>query len=351
MRVAQLGCCVALVMLLAVPSFAQWQQAYQFEKDIAFYGVHFPTSTVGYVVGSGGAIFKSTDAGDTWTEQTSPTASTLYDVFFLDANNGWAVGAGGTIIITTDGTNWALHDSSGVMTGSAFNVVQFIGTKGWMGGDAATMFLTNDGGVSWTTPTTVPYTDDCNDLVFVSTSVGYAAMDGDGVMYTTDGGDNWAAASVNLGPYPYTRADIEVIMAVNDTTGIAAGWGSLIGPQPTIIITTQDAGKTWTSPDPVSYHWQTFGYGYGLAKFDDGEVFLTGGGASSAAFVLHSINNGQTWTDTPAFFGDDLRAACAVPGTNRVVAVGDEGSFALSTDKGDTWSFIYRPGPGVAGWH
>ena len=71
----------------------RWNFGYQQELGDAFYGGHFPTSTVGYVVGGGGNIYKSTDAGDTWVQQTSPTTNTLYDVFFLDANTGWAVGS------------------------------------------------------------------------------------------------------------------------------------------------------------------------------------------------------------------------------------------------------------------
>ena len=103
MRVAPLVVvCVALVMLLAVPSSAQWNYAYQFDTDASFYGAHFPTSTVGYAVGGGGLIYKSTDGGDTWVQQTSPTTLALFDVFFLDVNNGWAVGDNGQIIVTTD---------------------------------------------------------------------------------------------------------------------------------------------------------------------------------------------------------------------------------------------------------
>ena len=42
MRVASFVVCVALVMLLAVPSSAQWNFGYQQELGDAFYGGHFP---------------------------------------------------------------------------------------------------------------------------------------------------------------------------------------------------------------------------------------------------------------------------------------------------------------------
>lgn len=352
MRIALRCCCVALVMLLASTAFAQWQYAYNRQYGVEFQSVHFPTSAVGYVVGGGGAIFKTTDGGSNWALQTSPVTTTLNRVYFTDANTGWAVGAGGTILETVDGgVNWVVNGNSGVITTQTLRAVQFIGNKGWIGGIAGTLFYTNDGGVNWTAPTTNPYTDDVNDIAFVSTSVGYAAVDGDGIMYTVDGGVNWTAASVSFGTYPYTRTDIEVIMAVNDTVAVASGWGSLVGLQPTIILTTSDAGKTWTSPDPVIYHWSTYGYGWGLGMFGDGEIVLTGGGSGSAGFVLHSTDKGQSWTSSPAIAGEDIRDCCAVPGTNRMVACGDEGILALSTDKGRTWSFVFNPGTGFNGWH
>jgi photosystem II stability/assembly factor-like uncharacterized protein len=349
MRVAIACCCVALILLLAGSSFAQWQMAYQKEKAIDFQGVYFPTSTVGYCVGSGGVIFKSTDGGDTWVQQTSPVTSTLNQVYFTNAVTGWAVGVGGTIIKTTDGTNWT--DVSGGVTTTTLKTVYFRGQKGWIGGLSGVNFYTMDGGANWTAGVLpLGYTDDVNDLVFVSDTIGYAVNDGDGAMYTTDGGHNWLASTVSYGTYPYTRNDLEGVTAVDDTTGIATGWGSLIGPQPTIIVVTKDAGKTWNSPDPTMYHWATYGYGYGLTKFSDGEVVLCGGGSGAAGFILHSTNKGTTWTSTPAFTGEDVRDIAAVPGTNRIVACGDEGALAVSHDKGQTWTFIWKPGPGFAGW-
>jgi photosystem II stability/assembly factor-like uncharacterized protein len=321
------------------------------ELLVDFKAVHCPSSTIGYAVGSGGAIYKSADGGLNWSQQTSPVTTTLNSVHFTSDTNGWAVGASGTIISTTDGTNWVEHDSSGVMTTATLKTVRFIGSDGWIGGTGPVVFRTTDGGVAWSVPTTVPLADDCNSIDFVDANVGYAAMDGAGIMYSVDGGDNWIAAAVNLGPYPYTRTDIESIKMIDDTLAVASGWGSLVGLQPTIIVVSEDAGKSWNTPDPT-YPWATYGYGYGLARFDNGDVILTGGGSGSSAFIHHRAYGGDgSWTNSPAFMGEDTRGACAIPGTDRVVVVGDEGSFALSTDRGNTWEFLFNPGPGFAGWH
>jgi photosystem II stability/assembly factor-like uncharacterized protein len=347
MKIKALSCCIAL-LLLAGSAFAQWNLEYQQELQIDFSAVDFPTSMVGYMVGTGGAIYKTTDGGDTWVEQTSPTTLTFYDVFFKSATEGWAVGDNGLIAVTTDGTNWALHDSSGVMTTQDINTVFFVGSSGWLGTDASGLYLTTNNGVDWTVPTTNAATDDVNEISFSDALNGYAAIDGAGIMYTTDGGDNWALAAVNLGPYPYTRTDIEAIRAVDGTYGIASGWGSYVGLQPTIILVTSDGGATWATPDPT-YPWATYAYGYGIATFDDGHAIITGGYSNCAAPVLHADANYTTWGPSEAFFGDNVMDIAAVPGTNRVVAVGDGGCVALSTDKGQTWDFTYMPSNGFNG--
>jgi photosystem II stability/assembly factor-like uncharacterized protein len=67
-------------------------------------GLHFPQPTSGFAVGWGGRILHSTDAGITWTDQTSGTSANLNDVSFAsDALRGISVGDGGTILWTANG--------------------------------------------------------------------------------------------------------------------------------------------------------------------------------------------------------------------------------------------------------
>jgi photosystem II stability/assembly factor-like uncharacterized protein len=123
----------------------------------------------------------------------------------------------------------------------------------------------------------------------------------------------------------------------------------MIGPQPTIIIITINGGANWYTPNPT-YGWGTYAYGYGITKFDTGELLLVGGGSGSAGSVIHGTSDAGNWASSNPFYGDDLRDCATVPGTNTVVAVGDEGCVARSTDGGYTWSFSFNPGTGFAGW-
>ena len=72
----------------------------------------FPSGSVGYAVGDLGTVLKTTDSGNTWTPQTTPTTYTLYSVSFTSIDTGYAVGGNGfsgVIIKTVDGgSNWTI---------------------------------------------------------------------------------------------------------------------------------------------------------------------------------------------------------------------------------------------------
>jgi photosystem II stability/assembly factor-like uncharacterized protein len=342
------GICIALLLLLTGSAFAQWNLEYQVQLNYSFNAVHFPSASVGYIVGSGGTIFKTIDGGATWAQQTSPTANALNDVFFTDELTGWAVGAAGTIAYTTDGSTWTLLAPA--ITTVALNGVSCVGSNVWVGGGAdnvkCQIYYTTNSGAHWDTVAVAnnPSTDMCNDVSFYDASTGYAALDGNGIMYTTNGGVSWTKSVLSLGPFPYTRTDIECILSVNATTAVAGGWGSSVGPQPTIILVSTDTGVNFGSPN-TSYPWATYSYGYGFALFGDGEAMLVGGGTQSSGISVHGTGAGlSTWTRYPAFYGEAIQDACVLPGTNKVVAVGDAGLIALSSDRGTTWTFAYDGG-------
>lgn len=343
------SCCIAL-LLIAAPAAAQWTTEYDIENDVSWYAAHMVTSTVGYVSGASGLIYKTTDGGYTWVEQTTPTTEEYFDIFFLDVNTGWAVGDNGTLCYTTDGgANWNTHPQQGVIATADLNDVFFLDSMhGWIGGDAGVILLTTDGGTTWVAATSQTSTDDVNEIGFFDALRGCTASDSDGLMYTTDGGVNWLAATVSFGPYPYTRNDVEAVWVIDDSTAVATGWGSSIGPQPTILVVSTDYGQSWNIPDPT-YAYGTYTYGYSIIDFDDGEVLVMGGGTASASIALFSTDNGATWDRHPAFWGEEVRDCSAFPGTDRVVAVGDEGLFVLSEDRGATWEHLYRPGLGFGG--
>ena len=69
--------------------------------NISIFDLYFPSDLVGYAVGEGGIIWKTTDAGITWQQLTSPTTAEVHSVFFLNDTLGYIAGNGAHR--TTDG--------------------------------------------------------------------------------------------------------------------------------------------------------------------------------------------------------------------------------------------------------
>lgn len=69
--------------------------------------VVFSSPQIGYAVGNGGVIYKTTNAGAGWQLKVSGVTTQLWDVSFLNDTVGWVVGESGTILKTIDGgTTW-----------------------------------------------------------------------------------------------------------------------------------------------------------------------------------------------------------------------------------------------------
>jgi len=80
------------------------------------YDVEFVEDSLAYIVGEKGKIYKSEDAGQTWTAETSPTDQILQKVRYRN-NIVWAVGKKGTILKldltpnSIDGGEWQIVDA------------------------------------------------------------------------------------------------------------------------------------------------------------------------------------------------------------------------------------------------
>lgn len=104
-------------------------------------------NNLGWAVGAD-KIFRTIDGGDNWSYQISPVygANILNSVFFADELNGWIVGEGGRILGSTDGGN-SWHPQSSP-TGNKLESVYFIDKyKGWAVGWNSTILHTSGGGV------------------------------------------------------------------------------------------------------------------------------------------------------------------------------------------------------------
>lgn len=113
------------------------------DEDTRFSSVFFAGNKGAWAVGSRGRIFRSNGGARLWRQQNSTVTADLNDVYFTSATNGWAVGENGVIVRTRDGgSNWADVPSN---TTHTLEKVTFANGRGWAIGFGGTVLTYDDG--------------------------------------------------------------------------------------------------------------------------------------------------------------------------------------------------------------
>ncbi len=230
-----------------------------------------------------GGFLLSADNGETWTSSfvggnnVCPTVETL---FFLDDNIGYAARRNRTVSKTTDGgLTWTQIMKDTMATSINNYDVQFLNEDvGFVVGkgnsDVSAFYKTSDGGVTWSSQiATLP--NELNALHFFDANNGVVVGDESVIAFTTDGGNSWSTVKANNAP----AGDYDKMEFLNDNFGLACG---------DFLIKSNDAGKTW---DYVAVDGLTKDI-EGLAIVDELTWYITGG-----KFVLKTTDGGVTWTD------------------------------------------------------
>ena len=136
-----------------------------------------------------GVILRTLDGGDTWDTTNLPTS--INGLYFLDTETGWAVGAGGAIYKTSDGgASWSQQPTQSTLF---LRDVHFVDrNNGWATGGALNngMLRTTDGGATWREQFISTY-GEINSLWFHDSNNGWAVGQEGNLLRTTRGGESW----------------------------------------------------------------------------------------------------------------------------------------------------------------
>lgn len=310
---------ITLLFLPALGALAQWAPVTSGTSN-TLRGVALFDSGVGYAVGDGGTILKSTDAGVSWTALSSGTGSALYDLYFFDDLTGLAVGDGGLILRTTDGgASWATV-VSGVRDG--LRSISFSGANGICGGLSQDILYSTDSGATWRVSQKGFFGGGFFGAQMISPTVGFVA--GQNSIFqalqgtTVDGGVHWT-----FHPFYFNgnEGNADDVFFFDDLTGVSSGvifdgtgaiartsnggtdWSSTIFPQamqgidfPTpeagfavgfvgTILKSADLGMTWSA--------QTSGTFFDLLDVHFASDGLTGLAVGAGGTILRTNNGGQ----------------------------------------------------------
>jgi photosystem II stability/assembly factor-like uncharacterized protein len=281
---------------------------------------------------AGAQLYKSTDAGLTWT---MPNANPGWFSIAIDptAPNTVYVGGSGFVMKTIDGgEHWTFPGSADLPNGSPIQTIVVDPTAPgtvWAGAVFG-IYKSVDGGDHWTS--TGPAVGEfgqivANQLVLdpVDTHVVYVAglaLDGVGVYKSTDGGATWA-------PTPVLPGGLSLAMLSSST---------LVAGTPEGIFRTGDAATTWDLSNDGLVNTSVVSIAVDTAA--PGTVYS----GTLRGVVARSVDGGDTWTPTAPCdpFGNGVVALAVDPTASATVYAGDggiRGSFK-TIDAGASWASL-----------
>lgn len=334
--------------------------------------VHPTNADIVYIGAAGGGVWKSEDAGQTWTPLWHDQPSLNIGALALDAQNPDTIYAGtgeanlsadsypgvGLYRSTDGGQTWTLlaaSDTTGLPRRiGTIAIDPFDSSHISLGGvrhssaDSAGMYTTHDGGATWKKESFIPGDYFCHHIAFHPAAQGvvFATVDANGSMNgiwrSDDGGKAWtqlkkglpAAASMHRTTLAIAPSKPDTMYAIS-----ADGMDGLLG-----VFKSTNRGSSWTSiADAALKNEGQMSYGNTIAVHPTNPNCVLCGGVD-----LHlSTNGGKKWKRAtqwnldrgkPRYAHADHHALAMPAAKPGRIYDANDGGMDLSENSGTSWT-------------
>jgi photosystem II stability/assembly factor-like uncharacterized protein len=281
--------------------------------------VAFADALTGLAPGTDGALFRTTDGGNTWSEfAATGSGPALRDVVFADGKVAIALNANAVMRSADGGATWARTSLIAADLRSEFpKAVQFFDSQHGLILGRDKNWTTADGGVTWAS-----VASPCSEPSFC------AALSAapDGTMYVV-GSDGLIARANDYGAR-WTPLTADATSTFRSLAFTGTRDGVIVGDHGT-VLTTSDGGETWVARNTgVSAPLKSVGF----ASSDHGVAVGSGG------TVLLTRDRGNSWAARPAGRSDYDVVDFSDARNGFAIARSNASEVATTADGGETWN-------------
>lgn len=312
---------------------------------------------VAYTAAAQGGIWKTTDGGASWTPITDalPTLASGWVEIDPAAPNVLFYGTGeqhysldsfygdGLFKSTDAGATWTKLADDAIVGAYISRVRLRPGDPGTiLVGGSNGLVRSTDGGVSWTATLPVSWCDDIAIHPSAPETV-FATCFASGMFRSTDGGATWALVEGGLPTENIDRG--HVVIAPGNRNVMYASFAT---PSGTVygVYRSNDAGDTWTELTVPEYMGGQGWYDQCLVVHPTNVNLVFAGGVYpynvSLSGIIRSTNGGATWTDVTAgsppgnYVHPDQHVLAYGP--DGALWLGNDGGVWKSTNNGSSWT-------------